>query len=63
MPRKSRIDAPGAMHHIIVRGIDRQKLFKNDEDRNNFLSRLGVILTVNGSGSDQANWLESKIYT
>ncbi|MBU1181690.1 MAG: transposase [Proteobacteria bacterium] len=45
MPRKSRIDAPGAMHHIIVRGIDRQKLFKNDEDRNNFLSRLGVILT------------------
>jgi len=45
MPRKSRIDAPGAMHHIIVRGIDRQKLFKNDEDRNNFLSRFGVILT------------------
>ena len=45
MPRKSRIDAPGAMHHIIVRGIDRQKIFKNDEDRNNFLSRLGVILT------------------
>ena len=33
------------MHHIIVRGIDRQKLFNNDEDRNNFLSRLGVILT------------------
>src|SRR3989339_2088778 len=45
MPRKSRIDAPGAMHHIIVRGIDRHKLFNNDEDRNNFLSRLGVILT------------------
>jgi len=45
MPRKSRIDAPGAMHHIIVRGIDRQKIFKKDEDRNNFLSRLGVILT------------------
>ena len=45
MPRKSRIDAPGAMHHIIVRGIDRQKIFRNDEDRNNFLSRLGVILT------------------
>ena len=45
MPRKSRIDAPGAMHHIIVRGIDRQHIFENDEDRNNFLSRLGVILT------------------
>ena len=34
MPRKSRIDAPGAMHHIIVRGIDRQKIFANDDDRN-----------------------------
>jgi hypothetical protein len=23
MPRKSRIDAPGALHHIICRGIER----------------------------------------
>ncbi|MFH2046504.1 MAG: transposase [Pseudomonadota bacterium] len=35
----------GKMHHIIVRGIDRQKIFKNDEDRNHFLSRLRIILT------------------
>lgn len=27
MPRKSRIDAPGALHHIIVRGIERRKIF------------------------------------
>jgi hypothetical protein len=26
MPQKSRIDAPGAMHHIIVRGIERRKI-------------------------------------
>ena len=36
MPRKSRIDAPGALHHIIVRGIERRKLFVDDVDRNNF---------------------------
>jgi len=29
MPRKARIDAPGALHHIIVRGIERRKLFKD----------------------------------
>jgi len=29
MPRQSRIDAPGALHHIISRGIDRQKLFES----------------------------------
>ena len=23
MPRKARIDAPGALHHIIIRGIER----------------------------------------
>jgi len=27
MPRKSRIDAAGALHHIIARGIERGKIF------------------------------------
>jgi len=45
MPRKLRIDAPGALHHIIVRGIERRRIFKTDADRDNFLSRLGDILT------------------
>jgi len=27
MPRKARLDAPGALHHIIVRGINRRKIF------------------------------------
>lgn len=45
MPRKSRIDAPGALHHIIARGIEQKEIFKDDLDRNNFLDRLGVILT------------------
>ena len=45
MPRKSRIDAPGALHHVIVRGIARQEIFSDDIDRRNFLDRLGDILT------------------
>jgi REP element-mobilizing transposase RayT len=45
MPRRSRIDAPGALHHIIARGIDRQKIFKDDADRDNFLDRLGNVLS------------------
>jgi len=27
MPRKARIDAPGALHHVIVREIERGKIF------------------------------------
>jgi putative transposase len=44
MPRKSRIDAPGALHHIIVRGIERRKIFADDTDRNNFIDRVGGIV-------------------
>jgi REP element-mobilizing transposase RayT len=45
MPRKARIDAPGALHHIIVRGIDRRKIFFDDFDRDDFLDRLSSILS------------------
>ena len=44
MPRKARIDAPGALHHIICRGIERRRIFDDDTDRNNFLDRLENIL-------------------
>lgn len=44
MPRQSRIDTPGALHHVIVRGIERRKIFKDDQDRYSFLDRLGPIL-------------------
>ena len=44
MPRQARIDAPGALHHIIVRGIERRRIFDDDQDRYDFLSRLGDIL-------------------
>ena len=45
MPRKARIDAPGAVQHIIVRGIERKKIFRNNADRSNFLARLSTIVS------------------
>ena len=44
MPRKARIDAPGALHHIIIRGIERRAIFKNAADRSDFFNRLDKIL-------------------
>jgi len=44
MPRKARIDAPGALHHIIIRGIEKKPIFRDDIDRDNILQRLGHIL-------------------
>ena len=44
MPRRARIDAPGALHHIIVRGIDRTAIFRDDTDCENFFARLSRLL-------------------
>lgn len=44
MPRHGRIDFPGALHHIIARGINRQKIFNNNKDRSEFLDRLEKAL-------------------
>jgi putative transposase len=44
MPRQSRIDAPGALQHVVVRGIARRKIFYDDTDRDRFLDRLGSIV-------------------
>lgn len=49
MPRKSRIDAPGALHHIIARGIERSDIFIDNFDRNNFIDRLALILPETGT--------------
>jgi REP element-mobilizing transposase RayT len=43
MPRHARIDAPGALHHIIARGIERSNIFRDDVDREGFLERLGEL--------------------
>ena len=45
MPRKARIDAPGALHHIIARRIARRNVFDDNADRKFFVDRLGLILT------------------
>jgi putative transposase len=40
MPRAPRLDYPGALHHVIVRGIDRGRIFRTDQDRSRFLEEL-----------------------
>ena len=43
MPRLARLDAPGVLHHVIGRGIERKEIFLNRLDRNDFISRLGRL--------------------
>jgi REP element-mobilizing transposase RayT len=45
MPRLARLDAPGVLHHVMARGIERRKLFLDDEDRDDFVRRLSALAT------------------
>lgn len=40
MPRQARLDAPGVLHHVWARGIERTQIFRDDRDRNGFIDRL-----------------------
>ena len=44
MPRLARLDAPGVVHHVIIRGIERRKIFKDSKDRNEMMDRLADLL-------------------
>ncbi len=41
MPRGPRLDAPGALHPLIIRGIEKGNSVNEDKDRENFVSRMG----------------------
>jgi len=44
MPRLARLDAPGVLHHIIIRGIERRTIFRDDKDSDNLIDRLSILL-------------------
>ncbi|RPH52078.1 MAG: transposase [Desulfobacteraceae bacterium] len=44
MPRLGRLDAPGVLHHVMGRGIEKRKIFLGDEDRNDFIDRLSALV-------------------
>lgn len=48
LPRGPRLDAPGTLHHVMVRGIERRSVFRDDRDRRNFLDRLAAVGQVTG---------------
>jgi len=43
MPRQSRLDAPGTLHHVIGRGIEGSKIFRDRGDREDFVDRLAKL--------------------
>ena len=44
MPRQARIDTPGLLHHVMARGLNRQKIFLDNVDRDDFVQRVKAAL-------------------
>ena len=62
MPRKARIDAPGALHHIIIRGIERKAIFKDTADRFDFFNRLGRIVSETETGCHAWAFMKNHVH-
>jgi putative transposase len=44
MPRKPRLQLAGGFFHVYARGVRREAIFRDDEDRQYFLNLLGVVV-------------------
>ena len=40
MVRQARLDAPGVLHHVMARGIERWPIFIDDRDRDEFVPQF-----------------------
>ena len=49
MPRRSRLDAPAMLHHVIIRGIERRPVFAGLADRRDFFRRCGDLFPETGT--------------
>lgn len=43
MARPLRLEFPGAVYHVMARGLERSAIFRGDEDRRKFLALLGSV--------------------
>ena len=48
MLREARLDAPGTLHHVMIRGLEGKEIFYDHEDRENFLLRIGQLAKRTG---------------
>lgn len=44
MPRQPRIDLPGYVYHVIIRGIEKRAIFHDSQDYQEYLRRVGGVL-------------------
>ena len=46
MLRAARLDIPGVLQHVIVRGVEQRDIFSDETDRQSFLDRFANLLIL-----------------
>ncbi|MBW2064197.1 MAG: transposase [Deltaproteobacteria bacterium] len=49
MPRQARLDSPGTLHHVIIRGIEKKEIVGDKYDRTDFVKRMGELAQETGT--------------
>ena len=49
MPRRARLDAPGTLHHVMIRGIEGKGIFRDTQDPKDVVTRLGDLSKQTGT--------------
>ena len=49
MLRQARLDSPGTLHHVIIRGIEKKQIVDDKYDRMDLLKRIGEVAERTGT--------------
>ena len=63
MPRQARLDAPGTLHHVMIRGIEGKGIFRDTQDRKDFVTRTRILAwSLLGRVWAKIAWILSRKY-
>ena len=58
MPRQPRLDAPGTLHHVMIRGIEGKRIFQDTLDPKDFVTRTRIL----AFSGEPCSWFLSREY-
>ena len=63
MPRQARLDAPGTLHHVMIREIKGKGIFRDILDPKDFVTRTRILaLSLLGRVRAKIAWILSREY-
>jgi hypothetical protein len=62
LPRQARLDTPGTLHHVMIRGIEGETIFRDNQHRKDFVARLGNLAKQTGARILAGTLLSNRVH-